>query len=270
MLFGSRYVRQSDLSKARQMRRQRITQQGIVFGIFVLPYDSVSLLLAGDAGRATGAGAADRPNGHSVPETFAAIVVLPIGLGLIDGWPVAYAEEPSFFTTLSAGRFMAGLRQAFSFQRDVVQWSETLAPVAWIDRGAVPGVPMPIITFALATHTAAFFLRRTQLGAYLYATGDNSFGARATNLTTQPAIALQYLLAALIVAFTGAFLGASINSIPTRVYNATLIYDVVLVRLLGGIGLSGGRGGVLTTVVGTLLIGTILNAMTILFISYSY
>ncbi|MCG3188819.1 MAG: hypothetical protein LKCHEGNO_01009 [Burkholderiaceae bacterium] len=50
---------------------------------------------------------------------------------------------------------------------------------------------------------------------------------------------------------------------PTRIYNSTLIYDVVLVIVLGGIGLSGGRGGVLN-VVGTLLIGTMLNGMTIL------
>jgi ribose transport system permease protein len=56
---------------------------------------------------------------------------------------------------------------------------------------------------------------------------------------------------------------------PTRIYNSTLIYDVVLVIVLGGIGLSGGRGGVLNVVVGTLLIGTMLNGMTILDISYS-
>jgi ribose transport system permease protein len=74
----------------------------------------------------------------------------------------------------------------------------------------------------------------------------------------------------LIVAFADTLLGTSINSIPTRDYNSTLIYDVVLVCVLGGIGLSGGRGGVLSAVVGTLLIGATLNAMTILVASYSY
>jgi ribose transport system permease protein len=44
---------------------------------------------------------------------------------------------------------------------------------------------------------------------------------------------------------------------------------VVLVVVLGGIGLSGGRGGVLNVIIGTLLIGTMLNGMTILDISYS-
>ena len=39
--------------------------------------------------------------------------------------------------------------------------------------------------------------------------------------------------------------------------------------VLGGIGLSGGRGGVLNVVIGTLLIGTMLNGMTIMDVSYS-
>jgi ribose transport system permease protein len=76
-------------------------------------------------------------------------------------------------------------------------------------------------------------------------------------------------LAALIGAFAGLVLAASVNSMETRIYNSTLIYDVILVCVLGGIGLSGGRGGVLNAVIGTLLIGTILNAMTILDVSYS-
>jgi ribose transport system permease protein len=44
---------------------------------------------------------------------------------------------------------------------------------------------------------------------------------------------------------------------------------VILVVVLGGIGLSGGRGGVLNVIIGTLLIGTMLNGMTIMDISYS-
>ena len=82
-------------------------------------------------------------------------------------------------------------------------------------------------------------------------------------------IVLQYVLAALIGAFAGMVMAASVNSMPTRIYNSTLIYDVILVVVLGGIGLSGGRGGVVNVVIGTLLIGTLLNGMTILDVSYS-
>ena len=80
---------------------------------------------------------------------------------------------------------------------------------------------------------------------------------------------LQYVLAALIGCCAGLIMAASVNSMPTRIFNSTLIYDVILVVVLGGIGLSGGRGGVVNVVIGTLLIGTMLNGMTIMDVSYS-
>jgi len=282
------------------MREQRITQQGIVFGIFVLLFAGFSAFLPGFLtpdnmiallqnvavlgilslgmaiviiGRGIDlsmiAALAVPPglilqmvqNGHSISGSFAAALILAIGFGLANGWLIAYAEVPSLFTTLASGLFL--------FRLDVVQWSEKLDPIAWIGRGTLFGVPMPIVMFALASLVVAFFLRRTRLGSYVYAIGDNPFGARTTGIPTRPVIVLQYLLAALIGAFAGLVLAASVNSMETRIYNSTLIYDVILVCVLGGIGLSGGRGGVLNAVIGTLLIGTILNAMTILDVSYS-
>ncbi len=51
--------------------------------------------------------------------------------------------------------------------------------------------------------------------------------------------------------------------------NSTFVYDVILVVVLGGIGLSGGRGGIRNVIVGTLLIGVLLNGMTIMNIQYT-
>jgi ribose transport system permease protein len=80
---------------------------------------------------------------------------------------------------------------------------------------------------------------------------------------------LQFVLAALVGLFAGLVMSASVNSMPTRIFNSTMVYDVVLVVVLGGIGLAGGRGGVVNVIIGTLLIGTMLNGMTIMDISYS-
>ena len=59
-------------------------------------------------------------------------------------------------------------------------------------------------------------------------------------------------------------------SINTRVVNSTLLYDIMLVVVIGGIGLSGGKGGMRNVVVGALLIGIMLNAMTIIDIPNIY
>jgi len=208
-------------------------------------------------------------NGHSVPVAFAAAFGLVVVFSLVVGWFVAYAEVPSLYTTLGAGIFLAGLGQAFFFTLDVVQWSPELDAVAWIGRGNLLGIPKPVFMFALAAILIFAFLKKTKLGNFIYAIGDNPHAARTAGIPTRPTIVLQYVLAGLIAAFGGIVMAASISSMPTRIYNSTLIYDVILVVVLGGIGLSGGRGGIANVVLGTVFIGTLINGMTILNISYS-
>jgi ribose transport system permease protein len=208
-------------------------------------------------------------NGQSIEAAALQALVLSLLFGLVNGWLVAYAEVPSLFTTLASGLFLAGLGQAGIFQLEVVQWPIALDALVWIGRGSVGGIPMPVVMFGLACALMAVLLRRLRAGAFIYAIGDNPLTARATGLPTRPIIVLEYLLAALIGLFAGLVMAASVNSMPTRIYNSTMVYDVVLVVVLGGIGLSGGRGGVVNVIIGTLLIGTMLNGMTIMDVSYS-
>lgn len=208
-------------------------------------------------------------DGHSVAVASTAALVLVLVFSLINGWLIAYAEVPALFTTLGSGIFLAGLGQAKFFRLDVVQWSPKLDGLSWFGRGSIAGIPMPLVMFGLAATVTAFFLRRTRIGSFLYAIGDNPQAARISGIPTRPVIVLQYMLAALLAAFAGVVMAASVNSMPTRIYNSTLIYDVILVVILGGIGLTGGRGGVVNVIIGTLFIGTLINGMTILDISYS-
>lgn len=290
------------------MRLPSLSQQTIVFSIFVLMFSAFSVMLPGFLNTGNMLGLLQNvailgilglgmavivigrgidismvavlavpaglilqmvQDGHSVTVAFAAALALALLFGLINGWLTAYAEVPSLFTTLASGLFLAGLGQVAFFRLDVVQWSSNLDSLAWIGRGTLAGIPMPVVMFALVAVVVAFFLRMTRLGSYVYAIGDNPFGARTTGIPTRPVIVLQYVLAALIGAFAGMVMAASVNSMPTRIYNSTLIYDVILVVVLGGIGLSGGRGGVINVIIGTLLIGTMLNGMTIMDMSYS-
>jgi ribose transport system permease protein len=290
------------------MKPLRITQQGIVFSIFVVLFGGFAVFLPGFLttsnmltllqnvavlgilglamaivviGRGIDlsliAALAVPPgvvlqlvqDGHSLPYALLLAALLTLAFGLINGWLIAYAEVPSLFATLASGLFLAGLGQAALFKLDVVQWSPGLEGFERLGQGAVLGIPMPIVMFVGACIVVGVFLRRTRFGAFIYAIGDNPFAARNSGIPTRPMIVLQYVLAALIGMLAGLVLAASVNSMPTRIYNSTLIYDVILVVVLGGIGLAGGRGGVLNVVIGTLLIGTMLNAMTIMDVSYS-
>src|SRR6218665_1469178 len=208
-------------------------------------------------------------DGHSLPSACALALGLTLLFGLVNGWLIAYAEVPSLFTTLACGLFLAGLGQASLLHLEVVQWPAALDPLAWLGRGTLAGLPRPVGMFAVAAAACSFFLPRLRAGPFIQAIADNPFAARATGLPTRPTVLLEYMRAALIGLFAGGVMTASINSMATRIFNSTMIYDVVLVVVLGGIGLSGGRGGVFNVVIGTLLIGTMLNGMTIMDLSYS-
>ena len=82
-------------------------------------------------------------------------------------------------------------------------------------------------------------------------------------------IVSMYVLSALVATYAGLVMASAIQTMPTRIYNSTMIYDVILIVIIGGIGMTGGRGRVSNVIVGTLLIGTLLNGMTILDVSYS-
>jgi len=108
------------------------------------------------------------------------------------------------------------------------------------------------------------------MGRYVYLMGDNPMAARNMGIPVRPMIVLRYVLSAVIAFAAGILTAAGLLSINTRVVNSTLLYDIILVVVIGGIGLSGGRGGVRNVIVGALLIGIMLNAMTILDIPNIY
>ncbi|CDX51226.1 Inner-membrane translocator [Mesorhizobium plurifarium] len=195
--------------------------------------------------------------------------LLALAIGLASGILIAYADIPAIFTTLAMGLVMYGSGRAFLFQIDV---QNSPAGVAWFDalgQGAFLGLPMPIVAFAVLAALVALVLMRTRFGRFVYAAGDNALAARITGLPLRPLIVAQYVISALIAFLAGVVMAAAVSGMSTRVYNSTMIYDVLLVVVLGGISLSGGRGSVRNVLVGTLLVGVLLNGMTILDITYT-
>ena len=147
-------------------------------------------------------------------------------------------------------------------------WPQSLDVIGWLGRGDYMGMPYSVFAFVGAFVAVAIFLRLTRFGVFTYAIGDNPAAARIAGVPVRPVMILQYVISASISVFAGLVLASSSNNMDTRIFNLTWIYDVILVVVLGGIGLSGGRGGAISVVVGTLLMGTILNGMTIMDISF--
>jgi ribose transport system permease protein len=207
--------------------------------------------------------------GMPVPQALALALLFSLATGLINGWLVAYVEIPAIFTTLAMGTLIFGFGRYFLFELDVVYMPEAANGLLWLGQGTLLGVPVPIFMFAMVCLAGHLFLRYAKAGRYLRAVGDNVLTARLTGIPARPVVILQYVLSALIGFVAGIVTAASVASMNTRLGISTYVYDVILVVVLGGIGLSGGKGGIRNVIVGTLLIGVLLNGMTIMNVQYT-
>lgn len=208
-------------------------------------------------------------SGVSLAAALAFGLLLAFTIGLAIGLLTAYAEVPPIFTTLAAASIVYGMGRSLFLSLETQNVPPGNAWFEELGRSTVAGLPAPIIAFSATALLVHLLLRYTRLGRFVYALGDNPLSSRITGVPNRPVIVVQYCISASVAFIAGLVMAASIGSMNTRVYNSTMIYDVLLVVVIGGVGLSGGRGGVRNVLVGTLLVGLMLNGMTILNITYT-
>ena len=202
---------------------------------------------------------------HGLPSLWAATLALAICvvIGLANGFMVAFVEAPGLFVTLAASFVIYGA--AFWMAPVYVVYApQNAAALVFAGRGTLLGIPMPIVVFAAAALALHAFLSRTSIGRFIYAQGDNPDAARLTGVALRPLIMLEYVLVAVFAWLAGLVWIGETGSMQMTIMLGTTIFDVILVVVLGGISLIGGRGGVFSVVVGCALIGTLLNAFTIM------
>jgi ribose transport system permease protein len=205
------------------------------------------------------------PDTVALPTAVAGVLII----GLANGFLVAYGDVPAIFATLASGAFVFGYVRSQLIPQDAIpvpagHWVELLGGFR------LASIPVEVFIFAGFAFIAFLFLRYTKWGRYIYYAGDNPMAARNIGIPVRPMLVLRYVISALMAFVAGLLTAASLQSMNTRVVNSTLLYDIVLVAVIGGIGLSGGKGGVRNVIVGALLIGIMLNAMTIIDIPFLY
>ncbi len=208
-------------------------------------------------------------DGVSEPVALALVAGGVLLIGLANGFLIAFADVPAIFATLASGLFVFGYVRSQLINQDAVpvphgHWLESLGQARLLD------VPAEVFIFAGIALAAYLFLRFTKWGRYVYFMGDNFLAARNMGIPVRPMIMLRYVISALVALAAGLLTAASLQSINTRIVNQPVLYDIILVVAIGGIGLSGGKGGMRNVIVGALLIGIMLNAMTIIDIPNIY
>jgi ribose transport system permease protein len=207
--------------------------------------------------------------GMNLPLALAIGIAGALLVGLINGLLIAYAEIPPLFATLATGACVYGFGRFQLIHSDLVYVTPAVGGLVELGKGRLLGIPMPVIVFGVVAMIVAFVLHFTKFGRFTYAVGDNYSTARVTGVPVRHVLVGQYMLTSIIAFIAGLTQAMTISSMNTRISDTLLIYDVILVVVLGGVGLTGGRGSVRNVVVGTLLIGTFLNGMTIMDVQYT-
>lgn len=190
-------------------------------------------------------------------------IFIAVLIGAVNGLIIAFVEAPPLFVTLAASFVIYGL--AFWIAPAWVVYAPKNAPaLLYPGQGLLLDIPMPIIVFLIAAGAMHLFLSKTSIGRFVYAQGDNPEAARLAGISLRPLIVLEYVIVASLAWLAGLVWIGTTGSMQMSITQGTMVFDVILVVVLGGISLIGGRGSVLSVVVGCALIGTLLNAFTIM------
>ena len=203
-------------------------------------------------------------DGWSSLGAIAMAMGLAVLVGIINGVAVSFIEMPPLFTTLATGMLLFGVGRARLLNGMIAYVPANRERYLHIGQGLFAGIPIPVWIFAGMALGMHLFLSRSTLGRFTYAQGDNYEAARLSGMPVRPLTVMHYVISALVAGLSGVVLSAEVASMNTQIFSSTLIFDVILVVVLGGVSLLGGRGSILSVLCGTALIGTVLNGMIIL------
>jgi rhamnose transport system permease protein len=200
-----------------------------------------------------------------LPAPVAGLAACFVGsaLGALNGVLVAHLRIPSIVVTLAT---MVALRDALRWQTQGAWVQDLPRGFQWFGLSqstyplAVAGVAV-ILCAGLA-----WILRNLALGRAIYATGSNKEGARLAGIHTTLVTFSVFAAIGALTGFSAALNSVRFNQIPTNA-GLGLEMKVIAAVVVGGAAITGGKGSVLGTVLGVVLLGAIGPALTFLGVS---
>jgi ribose/xylose/arabinose/galactoside ABC-type transport system permease subunit len=136
-------------------------------------------------------------------------------------------------------------------------------------RGNVGFAPDPVIILVVFAAVAILILRYTVFGRSLYAIGGNAHAARLAGISLRKNLLLVFALSGLSAGIA-ALIQTSLASSGSATFTGQLNLQAITAVILGGAALSGGEGGIVGTIVGVVIMQTILDGLSLMNISTFY
>jgi len=201
---------------------------------------------------------------------FAILVSAIIGLmlGAINGCVIAYGKVAPFIATLATMTIYRGATLVFTNGNPISGLTQDEFFLGF-GQGDVLGLPVPAFTMFVAFLFLWFILQKTSLGRHTYAVGGSEKVSFIAGIKINRIKIFAYALTGMLSAIAGAIITARLNSAqPTAGTGYEL--DAIAAVVLGGTSLAGGKGHIVGTLIGALIIGTLNNGLNILDVSSFY
>ncbi len=181
--------------------------------------------------------------------------------GFANGMLITKLKLAPFIVTLGTMSIFRGISYIMNAGKPFA-----VSDYSWLDTGRVAGIPSSVILLVIVMIAFWFLLKHTRFGRYTYAIGSNVQTAFHAGINVNKTLVWIYTL-------TGALVGLASMITVSRASTAqptagiSLELDIVAACIIGGCAPSGGRGTMIGTVIGTLLISFLRNGLTLLDIS---
>ena len=207
--------------------------------------------------------------GLSAPVAITLGIAATAGFGLINGLLVTKAKLPPFIVTLGTLNIAFAITQLYSGSQTVTEVSDGLTWLGNSFRIGETNILYGVVLMLALYLITWLFLRETAPGRHIYAVGNSPEATRLTGISTDKVLLGVYVLAGV---FYGLASLLSVARIGAGDPNAgqTENLDAITAVVLGGTSLFGGRGIILGTLVGALIVGVFRNGLTLMGVSSVY
>lgn len=228
---------------------------------FVISAGELDLSIGATAGLAALVAALAMQEGLGVAGGVAAAVLCGLLVGTVNGFFVTVVNIPSFLVTLGMLQFLRGLSMRVTYTKPV----PIAEPVfnAVFGSGSVAGVPSLFIWSLIAAALGQVVLKYTPFGRAVLATGGNRVAARYSGIDTRKMRFYCFLLSGVAGALAGMLYSGMMQTARYN-FGTGAELNAIAAVILGGTSLFGGKGTIIGTFVGALLVGTINNGLIIM------
>ncbi|WP_394121522.1 ribose ABC transporter permease [Planococcus donghaensis] len=199
-----------------------------------------------------------------VDPIFAMLLGLLLGavLGAINGVIIAKGKVAPFIATLATMTIYRGLTLVYTDGRPISGLGDSLT-FQMLGKGYFFGIPIPVVTMIVSFAILYFILKKTTFGRRVYAVGGNEEASILSGINADRIKIYVYSLLGLLAALASLILTSRLNSAqPTA--GEMFELDAIAAVVLGGTSLTGGRGWIVGTLIGALIIGVLNNGLNLI------